>query len=226
MTGKLHFLILILLTLTSCEKKLSKQEILNDLSNELCNCIELAEYKNAGELKPCYDKLFDEHRKLIKEYYKTNELSESQFYELVNKIAARTINNCKYIADHFPLGIVGEKRSRQVNTNCDELRECQFYYLTQTQDSEIQDTTYVSISKNEYLEKMKNRTTYSRSKINWIDNCKFDLVFEESNDPFKKELFEKGQILKYEIIANEENSFFLELDWKGKVYQSQMFKIK
>jgi len=226
MIRKFYILILSLTLLTSCGNKLSGQEILDNLSKEMCECVELAEYKNASEIEPCYDKLFEKHGKLIREYYDTKELTESQIYEFGNKIAAKTVNNCEYIKNNFPTGIVGEKRIKQLNVKCEELRESKFYYLTQRPNSQIQDTTFVSISKDEYLEKMRDRTTFSRSKINWKGNCKFDLIFEESDDPFKKEMFEKGQEFNYEIIANEYDSFFLEVEWKGKVYQSQMFKIK
>lgn len=226
MIRKLYTIILSLTLLTSCGKKLSGQEILDNLSKGMCECVELAEYKNASEIEPCYDKLFEKHGKLIREYYDTKELTESQVYEFRNKIAAKTVDNCEYMKNNFPTGIVGEKRIKQLNVKCEEFKESKFYYLTQRPGSQIQDTTFVSISKDEYLEKMRDRTTYSRSKINWKDNCKFDLIFEESDDPFKKEMFEKGQVFNYEIIANENDSFFLELEWKGKVYQSQMFKIK
>ncbi len=222
----IHILILCAILLTSCGSKLSSQEILDNLSNHMCECIQVAEYKNASQVWPCYDKLLKKYEQEIKEFYNTNELTEAQIYEFENKIAAKTANNCEYIKNNFPTGIVGEKRTKQSNIQCEELKNSEFYYLTQRPDSKIQDTTFVSISKDEYLEKMRNRTTYSRSKIIWKDNCKFDLIFEKSDDPFKKEIFQKGQAFNYEIIANEDDSFFLEVEWKGKVYQSQMFKIK
>jgi hypothetical protein len=226
MIRRFYILILSLTLLTSCGNELSGQEIFDNLSKEMCECVELAKYKNAREIGPCYDKLFEKHGKLIREYYNAKELTESQVYEFENKIAAKTVSNCEYIKNNFPIGIVGEKRTKQLNIKCEELRESKFYYLTQRPDSQIQDTTFVSISKDKYLENMRDKTTYSRSKINWKDNCKFDLIFEESNDPFKKEMFEKGQVFNYEIIDNQDDSFFLELEWKGKVYQSQMFKRK
>lgn len=226
MTRKFYILILSITLFTSCRNKLSGQEILDNLSQKMCECVELAEYKNASEIGPCYDQLFEKHGKLIKKYYNTNELTESQIYEFGNKIAAKTVDNCEYIKNNFPTGIVGKKRTKQLNVNCVEIKDSKFYYLTQRPNSQIKDTTFVSISKDEYLEKMRNRKTYSRSKIIWKDNCKFDLIFEESDDPFKKEMFERGQVFHYEIIANEDDSFFLEFEWKGKFYQSQMFKLK
>ena len=165
MIRKFYIIILSLTLLTSCGNKLSGQEIIDNLSKEMCECVELAAYKNASEIEPCYDKLFEKHRKLIREYYDTKELTESQINEFGNKIAAKTVDNCEYIKNNFPTGIVGEKRTKQINVKCEELRESKFYYLTQRPNSQIQDTTFVSISKDEYLEKMRDRTTYSRSKI-------------------------------------------------------------
>lgn len=211
--------------LISCASKLSKPETLDNLSNEMCQCIELAEYKNSSEVTPCYKNMFEKNESLIKEYYKTNKLSDSQINEISNKIAAKIAVDCKYIINNFPTGIVNENRKKQLNINCEELKESKFYYITQRPNSKIYDTTFVSISKDEYLEKMRNQSTFSRSKIVWKDNCKFDLIFEKSDDPFKKEFFNKGDVFHYEIIANEEKSFFIEIEWKGKVYQYQMFKI-
>ena len=205
---------------------MSGQEILEKLSKEMCDCIELGEYKSVGETEPCFDKMFELNESLIREFYNTNELTDSQVFEFMNKIGAKLSDNCKYIVDNFPTGIIGEKRIKQANVDCNDIKDGEFYYLTQRPDSHIQDTTFVSISKEVYLEKMSNKTTYSRSQIIWTDDCNFDLKFEESNDPFKKERFRKGQIFSYEIIANEKDSFFLEIDWDGQDYQFEIFKIK
>ena len=63
---KLHLILFSLLLLSACGKKLSAQNIVQELSNEMCQCIELACYKNASEIEPCYDKLFSEQLSLIK----------------------------------------------------------------------------------------------------------------------------------------------------------------
>ena len=222
----IFILIVTLILLTSCRNKITGQEILDKLSNEMCQCIELAEYKNSSEIQPCYDKLYEKYGDLVKGYYKTNELTDFQIIQFNNKIAAKTVDNCEYIKNNFPVGIVGEKRTKQKNLNCDDLREINFFYVNQVPGSNILDTTFGSIMKNGYIEKKRRKTTFLRSKIIWKDNCEFDLIFEESNDPFFKELFQKGQLFNYTIIANEEKSFFLESKWKGEVFQRQMFKIE
>ncbi len=218
------FLLFTLLFFASFHSKILSQELVEQSAIKMCDCIELNEYKNASEVGPCYDKLLIKHENLIQEYYDTKELSEVQINEFFNKIAAKTASNCEYIKENFPTGIVGEKRTKQSDVKCDDLKEGEFYYLTQRPASKIQDTTFVSISKDNYYEKMRNRTTYSYSKIVWKDNCRYDLIFEKSDDPFKKELIKKGELFRYEIIANEEKSFFVEIDYKGTVFQYQIFK--
>jgi hypothetical protein len=225
-TKKIYISILSFLLLTSCGNKLSGQDIVDKLTKELCKCFELAEYKNSSETGPCYDELFKKNEKIIREYYKTNELSESQIYEFGNKIAAKSVDNCDYIKNNFPTGIVGEKRAKQLNVKCEDLKNGEYYYLTQRPNSDIQDTTFVTISNDKYLEKMRNKTTYSQSKIIWKNDCKYDLMFEESDDPFRKELLKNGDLFSYEVIANENESFFAEINHKGRVYQYQIFKIK
>lgn len=222
------FLVLIVscFLLTSCENKMSGQEIIDHLSNEMCLCIELAEYKNATEIEPCHEELFTKNRRLAEEFYHTDKLSDAQIFELKNKIAAKMLYTCKYLKENFPTGLLDKKVPKKLNLDCDKLKVGKFYYLTQRPDSKIQDTTFVTISKDEYLEKMRNNTTYSRLKIVWKDNCKYDLIFQESDDPLKKEMFHKGQVFNYEIINEEDESIFVEINWEGQTYVGQMFKIK
>lgn len=219
-------LIVLVTLLANCKNKISGQELIKTLSVEVCQCIELKKYKNATEIRPCFDSMFENHYNSIKEYYKTKELTKAQFNEFGNKIAAIISQDCKYVRNNFPTGFVGEKREKQQNIKCEEFKESKFYYLTKKPNSEILDTTFVTISNGQYLEKFRSRTTYSLSKIIWKENCTFSLKFEHSDDPFRKELFSKGQIFNYEIIANEDKSFFVETEWKNQVFQYQMFKLK
>lgn len=223
---KFQILIYGLFLLLSCSSKLSSQDILDNLSKEMCECIALGKYKNSSEISPCYDKLLKKHRDLIEDFYNTSELTEQHIYDFNNKIAAKTIvNNCDYIKKNFPTGIVAETRTKQSNIVCEDLKEGNFYYLTQRPNVSIQDTTFVTISKSSYIEKMRNKTTFSRCKIIWKDDCKYDLIFEESDDSFKKEMVMKGEVFSYEIIANEKESFFVKIKYREAVYQYEIFKI-
>jgi len=97
MIKKIYTLIISLLLFSSCGNKPSGQTILSDLADQMCDCIELNKYKNAAEIEPCYDELFMNNDKVIKEYYNAKELSESQFYEFGNRVAAKTLERCQYI---------------------------------------------------------------------------------------------------------------------------------
>ncbi|MEL6696539.1 MAG: hypothetical protein AAFP89_09855 [Bacteroidota bacterium] len=205
---------------------MSGQDTLEKLSNKMCDCIESNNFKNAAQIEPCYDDIFANNYDDICKYYMTAELTDSQIDEFGYKIAAKTLEICDYIKNTFPTGIVGEKRSKQAIIECADLKNGEFYYLTQKPGSKVLDTTFVTISGDSYLEKLRNRTTYSKLKINWKDDCSFELVFEESNDPFKKEMLKKGDIFIYEMVANEDESFFIEINWQGTIFQSQIFKIR
>jgi len=219
-------LIVSYIVLTSCANKMSGQDTVDNLSNEMCQCIELAGYKNASEIEPCYEELFNKNSNLTKEYYQTDKLSDAQIFELKNKVAAKMLYTCAYLKNNFPTGLVSKKVPKKLNLNCENLKVGKFYYLTQRPDSIIQDTTFVTISKDEYFERMRNNTTYSRLKIVWKENCKYDLIFQESDDPLKKEMFQKGQVFKYEIINEDEESIFVEMEWEGQIYLGEMFKIR
>lgn len=73
---------------------------------------------------------------------------------------------------------------------------------------------------------MRNGRTYSLLEIKWKNECKFELEFQESNDPLKKEISQPGDIYKYEILVNDENSIFLKTFWQKREYQFELVKIK
>ncbi|MFC4632949.1 hypothetical protein ACFO3O_03465 [Dokdonia ponticola] len=204
------------------------QDLLVDLAKEMCLCFESKKLKNAAETRPCYDELFQNNYSKIEDYYNTENLSEDQLMEFETKIAATTLNNCQYIYDHFPSGIVGEEKivNKQENVVCDNLKNAKFYYLIQRPNSPIRDTTFVTISGDSFLEQMTYQDTYSLSKIVWKDHCKYELTFQETNDPFRKEILEHGQVFEYEVISNTEESFFAKTVWKGRPYRYELIKLK
>jgi len=138
------------------------------------------------------------------------------------------IKECQYVIDTFQPGIVGneEKVTKQPDLKCDNLKNGDFYYLTKRTEDGIVDTTFVTISNDMFLERMKNGRTYSLLNIKWQDNCKFDLIFKESNDPMKKEISKPGDVYKYEILTNGNKSLFLKTTWMDRSYQFELIKIK
>ena len=207
---------------------LSAQDIIGKLSKKLCKCIEKGEVKNATEMGPCFEDLLINNLKDIKEYYNAETMDDIDTAEIGNKIGAKMIKECPYVLDNFPSGVVGneEKVTKQADLKCEDLKKGDFYYLTERPEVGIVDTTFVTISNNMFLERMKNGRTYSLLNIKWKDNCEFDLTFKESNDPMKKEYSKSGDVYEYEILTNGNASLFLKTTWMERSYQFELIKIK
>ncbi|MFH6768815.1 hypothetical protein V8G56_08715 [Gaetbulibacter aquiaggeris] len=112
------------------------------------------------------------------------------------------------------------------NLDCSRLKKGEFYYLNSTPNSMIKDTTFVSIKDQILMERMKNGKTYSFLDIVWIDDCRFDLIFKESNDPFKSALSEKGDKYEYELISSTTNSYIIRMKWKKQEYKFELYRIE
>ena len=138
--------------------------------------------------------------------------------EIGNKLGAKMVKECDYVLDNFPSGIVGnkEKVTKEPDLNCEDLKKGDFYYVNKRTETGISDTTFVTISNDVFLERMKNGRTYSLLNIEWKEDCKFSLKFKESNDPMKKEISRPGDIYEYEILTNGEKSVFLNVFWRGR----------
>lgn len=207
--------------------QLFSQNLVNKLSKQLCECLEKEKIKNINEMNGCFEDIIIDNLKEIKQFYNARTFEEINIEELAGKVGVKMMNECNYVRDNFPSGgLEGDKRvEKQPDLKCDDIRKGDFYYV-KTAPNQVQDTTYVTITDKMYLERMKKGQTYSLLDINWTSDCKFTLTFSESNDPFKKEMSKKGDIYQYEVVQNNANSMFLQINWKGKDYQFEMFKMK
>ena len=111
------------------------------------------------------------------------------------------------------------------NLDCTKLKTGEFYYLTpNTINKTTNDTTFVTIKGNMFLERMNRGRTYSMLDINWIDNCKFELIFKDSNDPIKSVVSAPGEKYNYEMVSSTPNSYILKLFWGENEYKIELFK--
>lgn len=222
------YALILTILLIGINYSLNAQDIIDKLSKKLCKCIEKQEVKNPDEMGPCFEDLLINNFNEIKEYYDAKTMDDLDMETIGNKIGAKMIKECSYVLDNFPTGIVGndKKVTKQRDLNCDDLKNGDFYYLTERPDMGIVDTTFVTISKNMFIERMKNGRTYSLLDIKWKNNCEFDLIFKESNDPMKKEVSKPGDVYEYEILTNGIESFFLKVNWMNRNYQFELFKVK
>ena len=203
------------------------QDIFDNLSKKLCECIEKEQVKSPDGIQPCFENLLVDNLIEVKKYYNAKTINDVDMDDFGGKIGARMIKECEYVADNFPSGVVGSEKKveKQENLDCKSLKKGNFYYLTGSPNSKVLDTTFVTVSNNMFLERMKNGRTYSLLNVNWKDNCKFDLIFKESNDPIKKTMSEPGEKYEYEILSNNEKSVFLKVLWGKTEHQFELFKI-
>ncbi|MEK6154553.1 hypothetical protein WIW50_14885 [Flavobacteriaceae bacterium 3-367] len=207
---------------------LHAQEMFDGLTRKLCKCIEREKASNTEDIGFCFEKVMMNRLQEIKEYYDAQTMSEIDVEEMGNIIGAKMMKECDYFLEHFSSDIVGPEKTvkKQPDLRCDDLKNGEFYYLTTRPNTTVQDTTFVTISNGMYLERMRHGKTYSLLKIKWKDDCTFNLEFQESNDPFKKEVSQAGDIYEYEVLTNGKNSYILQLFWRKRNYQFELFRLK
>lgn len=203
------------------------QDIYDKMVKEICECIEKEKVKDASGIGSCFEELLVNNLIELKKHYSVQTMADLDLEKMGYKIGAKLIKECDYAIDNFLSGNVDSTKEvpKQQNLNCDDLKNGDFYYVNKIPEMGIVDTTFVTISKDMYLERMNNGRTYSLLKIKWKDDCKFSLEFRESNDPWKKEISNPGDIYEHEIMTNGEKSFLLTLFWRGKSNQFELFKL-
>ena len=215
--------------MTSIYGNVSAQDIIDKLSRKLCKCIEKKKIKNIEEMKPCFEDIFVSNFNEIKEYSNVESIEAIDFEEFGNKIGAKMLKTCPYMVNNFAANNSikeDDNIEKEKDLKCNDLKNGDFYYLTPTSKEDIYDTTFVTISNDMYLERMKNGRTFSLLTIKWKKFCGFDLIFKESNDPIKKELSKPGDVYKYEVLTNNSQSIYLKTVWLKKSYQIEFVKIK
>ncbi len=215
------------LFLTFIPYSLFSQDLIDKLSNEICQCAQKKQYKKFNDIQPCFEDVLLTNFKKIKEFYKAETIEDINMDEIGAKIGARIVKNCQYIVSTFGTNEteVAEVVEKDPNLKCTDLKKGDFYYLSKMYNGQSQDTTFVTISNNMYLERMNNGRTFSLLSIEWKNDCAFELKFKESNDPMKKEFSEPGEIYKYEVLTNKGNSVFIKNTRKDKSYQFELIKI-
>jgi hypothetical protein len=92
--------------------------------------------------------------------------------------------------------------------------------------TKTKDTTFVTIKDNMFLERMNNGRTYAMLDIKWKNDCEFELIFKDSNDPIKSEMSKPGEKYRYQAVSSTSNSHILKLLWKKKEYKIEFFNAK
>lgn len=205
------------------------QDINDKISDELCQCVEESEIKSMAEFEPCFETVILKNFSALLDFHDVkliDDLDES----VVEGIIAKFSKECDFVFELVEDTVLESiPKEKPVNAlKCEDAKNGDFYYTQAVyiEDSSVVDTTYVTISGDMFLERMKGGKTYSLLDIIWKDDCSFDLSFVQSNDSFKKQLSKKGEIYSYEIVSATENSLFLKLTYKENEYHVELIKIE
>ena len=204
------------------------QDMSEKLSKKICTCLEKEKIKSTEKMEQCFEKILISNLEEIYKVYKIKSLDDFDFEKLGIDIGIKLMKNCDYamenltnVENKFDEDFVSNK-----DLDCTEFKNGEFYYLLLNPTSNSIDTTFVTIKNKMYLERMNHGRSYSLLDINWVSDCKFNLVFKDSNDNYKNTLSEPGDIYKYEIVSSTPNSFILKLFWGKQEYKIDFYKIK
>jgi hypothetical protein len=147
---------------------------------------------------------------------------ESKIEEIANRIFFRYQKQCpefKAILDSVePLnseeGILIEKPEKSMLTK-NELKE--FKNHTNYSYHFLDEITKVEISNGYWIETFSDGT-YSKTKLEWLKNNSFKLVFIESNNAMKAGYSRAGEEYFYEIIRKEGNVYYIQTVEPGGKY--------
>lgn len=204
------------------------QDMSKKLAEKICKCLEKEKIKTIEQMNPCFEKVLIENLKEIYKVYKVKSIEELDFNKLGIEIGAKLMKECDYALEKltpeenkFKKNFVPEK-----NLDCSNLKNGDFYYLNLNTITKTKDTTFVTIKKNMFLERMNNGRTYAMLDISWKNDCEFELIFKDSNDPLKNAMSKSGEKYNYKVVSSTSNYFILKLFWRKKEYKIEFFKTK
>jgi hypothetical protein len=204
--------VLWVLVLFSCQSntntkgtKIDVDSVVNEkLLNNLCNTIESSKEKNDSI------RVFQSYEKHLSSILKG--LDSSQVLLIMNRVYYRLQRSCRTFSmllkkmDPDKNSDWERSQSRPISNAsqeiCKEFFEIKdFSYLETTGD-----TVRLRIADGFWVEDFKDGT-FSKLKINWINDCEFQIEFVESNNEIRKNFSTPGDKYSY-LILDKKNGFY------------------
>lgn len=203
------------------------QDLINILSNQICECLEKENITNMEDGNACFEQVLVKNLDKLYEYYNVKTLEEINFDKMGADIGAILTKECDYMVRYFtnPINKFEEEFIPEKNLDCSALRSGEYYYVSPNITTKVNDTTYVSIKDNMYLERFNDGRKYALLDINWSSDCKFDLIFKDSNDINKNAFSKKGDIYSYEMVSSTPRSYIIRMTYKEQDYKFELFTI-
>lgn len=211
------------------------QSIFDKMSNKMCRCLEKKKVTTKKEFTFCMEEvMFDNMAELRKAYF-VETSDEIDFEDFANKIVGRLTRDCDYFVrlmekdDYNKSNMLRNDSLMTIekgkNLTCLDVQLGDYYYIENA--SEPTDTTFVSFTNSTYLERMKGGKYYSRLDLEWLTDCRMEITFVESNDPFKSSRSKVGDSYVYEVVSISEKSMLIEIKLdKERFFRIEYFKVK
>ena len=202
------------------------QDVPKKIAKQICKCLEKEEVTSLEDIDPCFEKVLVKNFENLYKFYDVETIDEINFDKLGAEIAVLLSKECDYFIPYLtdPINKFEEDFVPEKNLVCTELHAGDYYYLTPNPFSKQRDTTFVTIRDNMYLERMEAGRTYSLLDINWLSDCQFELVFNNSNDLVKNALSKKGDSYNYEMVSSTSSSFIIKMTFNDQIYKFELFK--
>lgn len=225
---KISFVVFVLiLNQTILAQEGLDEELTIKMSNDICNCITSANPQNAEQtatlIDSCFALSFNHEQELNSKGY---DLEDSNDVFLVSaSVVMHLMGNCDILfkisqetmKDTEPVDSISKIESGQ---NCKEFFQGKFQNtdtdldVITTMDGDIQ-TIYFSIN-----------DTYSKLKVNWLDDCRYTLTYIEGNDEVTRNWAEMyGETATVEIIEISGDDIVFVTRLKDTVFNSNMKKL-
>lgn len=203
------------------------QDIYDKMSKKLCKCLEKEKVETFEGGAACMETIMLDNLPDIVKHHGVSSVTDIEGSEVAQILMARLAKGCLYARTIGTNSINVELPNYQPDKNisCLDLQIGEYYYLTPNSSGQMRDTTFITFSKSEYMERMNRGRTYARLSLEWKTNCSFELTFIESNDPFKNNYSKPGDKYVYEIIRNKENSVIIKSNFDNQEIQFECFKL-
>jgi hypothetical protein len=204
-----------------------KEELLQTISNQICECLETDKIKDPNKMDICFETSILKNLDGVLKIYNIKKIDDFDANQFGLDIGVLLMKTCQYALEHLTPSEykIEDDFVPKEDLNCTQLKRGDYFYVFPNQVTKGSDTTYVTIKDKMYLERMQNGRTYSMLDIKWINDCKFDLIFKDSNDEIKSRLSKPGDVYHYEVIETTPNSYIIKTTWMKQTFKFELVKL-
>lgn len=197
------------------------------MANQICDCLEKENVLDMEDGNACFEQAMVKNLDRLYDYYNVKSLDEINFDEMGAEIGAVLAKDCAYLLSYLtnPINKFEDDFVPEKNLDCTGLHTGDYYYISPNLTTKVNDTTYVTIKDKMYMERFDAGRKYALLDINWTSDCKFDLIFNHSNDMFKNAFSKKGDAYSYEIVSSTPISYVLKMIFKEQTYKFELYKM-